>query len=271
MNQRVLTIDGTLNFRDLGGYVADTGQTVKWGLIYRSAQLNRLSEEGISSLAALGVKTVVDLRFSGESSTHPTVQKAVPNAEMLSWHDEQELNGSDKSKNIIGSWRDSLDSNDPAKVREAMRINYPQKLYSHKAIYRKMLLRLSEGNTPLIFHCAAGKDRTGVAAALILSLLGVNYQQIVEDYLLTQAEIDGRMGLWLTAGATSNEKYQDFQSKLAQQPEEMLKPVFDADQAYIQTLLDYIDSTYGSFAGYAEQQLGLSQSVMDSLKQHLLV
>jgi len=270
MNQRVLSIDGTLNFRDLGGYVAEAGRTVKWGLVYRSAQLNRLSQEGISTLAALGIKTVVDLRFSGESSTHPTNQTAVPDAEMLSWHEEQELNGKDESKTIIGSWRDSLDSNDPAKVREAMRINYPQKLYSHRAIYRKMLLRLSEGNTPLVFHCAAGKDRTGVAAALILSLLGVDYQQIVEDYLLTQSEIDGRMGLWLTAGATSNEKYQDFQSKLAQQPEEMLKPVFDADQAYIETLLDYIDSTYGSFADYAEQQLELTPDVVNNLKQHLL-
>ena len=194
MNQRVLAIDGTLNFRDLGGYITDTGQTVTWGLVYRSAQLNRLSEQGISSLAALGVKTVVDLRFSGESSTHPTIQSAVPDAEMLSWHDEQEIRSSDKSKNLTGSWSDSLDSNDPAKVRETMRINYPQKLYSHRAIFRKMLLRLSQGNTPLIFHCAAGKDRTGVAAALILSLLGVDYQQIIEDYLLTQSEIDGRMG-----------------------------------------------------------------------------
>lgn len=270
MKQRVLNIEGTLNFRDLGGYQTDTGASVKWGKLYRSAQLNQMSKQGIEHMASLGLRTVVDLRFSDESSKHPTIAEAVPSAEMLSWHDERENDSGERSDHMIRSWRDSLKSNDPAQVREAMRINYPQKLYTHRAIYRKMLLKICEGNTPMVFHCAAGKDRTGVAAALILSLLGVDDQQIVEDYLLTQKEIEGRMHTWLAGGATAGKDYKDFQSKLAQQPKEMIKPVMDADIAYIETLLDYVDTTYSGFSGYASQQLKLNDSHIERLKTELL-
>jgi protein-tyrosine phosphatase len=270
MKQRVLSIEGTLNFRDLGGYINADGRSVKWGKLYRSAQLNRMSPKGIQDMAALGIQTVVDLRFTDESNKSPTIAEAVPNAEMLSWHSEREHDSGQKSDHMIRSWRDSLDSNDPAQVREAMRINYPQKLYTHRAIYKKMLLRIAEGNTPLVFHCAAGKDRTGVAAALILSLIGVDDQQIVDDYLLTQKEIEGRMETWLAGGATTKEGYQDFQSKLARQPREMIKPVLDADITYIETLLDYVKEKYGSFHGYAVDQLELADKEVDALQVQLL-
>lgn len=270
---RIVNIDGTLNFRDLGGYQTASGQTVKWGKMYRSAQLDRLSDSGIATLAELDIAVVVDLRFSDESNSYPTIKAAVPDAEMLSWHDElqsdqdQEL---DKSQTIRRGWRESLDSNDPNQVREAMRVNYPVKLYSHRAIYRKMLLRLSEDNTPLIFHCAAGKDRTGVAAALILSLLGVSEEQIIEDYLITQSLLEGKLGAWIAGGATSESQYHEFQKKLAEQPEEMLKPVFDADRTYIETLLSYVNEKYHGFEDYALQQLKLSDQNLIDLREALL-
>ena len=270
MKQRVLNIEGTLNFRDLGGYTTFDNRTVNWGKLYRSAQLNRLSPNGVLQLSALGIKTVVDLRFSEESANGPTIREAVPLAQMLSWHAEQEAETGERSTHMIRSWRDSLDSNDPAQVREAMRINYPHKLYTHRAIYRKMLLQVLEGKMPLVFHCAAGKDRTGVAAALILALLGVDDEQIVEDYLLTQKEIEGRMETWLAGGATSSANYDNFQSKLARQPREMIKPVLDADISYIQTLLDYVNEKYSGFLGYATTQLELTDSEIAGLKAELL-
>ena len=271
MNHRVLQIDGTLNFRDLGGYRASDGRTVVWGSIYRSAQLDRLSEQGIQQLADLNINTVVDLRFTDESAKYPTIAAAVPNAEMLSWHAEQENDSGEKSQHMIRSWRDSLDSNDPEQVREAMRVNYPHKLYTHRAIYRKMLLRLTTGNTPLIFHCAAGKDRTGVAAALILSLLGVNNDQIIEDYLATQQEVEGKIGFWMAGGATDAKGQSDFQSSLSKHPMELLQPIFDADIAYIETLLEYVESTYQGFEKYALTNLELEASDLAQLREGLLV
>ena len=269
-NLRVLNIEGVLNFRDIGGYLGADGRQVVWGKVFRSAQLDRLSEQGVCELAALGIKTVVDLRFTDETQKYPTIRSAVPNAEILSWHDEQEAGSADKSAAMKLAWRESLDSKDPAKVREAMRINYPKKLYTHRAIYRKMLLRLSEGQTPLLFHCAAGKDRTGVGAALILSLLGVDEQQIIEDYLLTQKELEGRVEAWFAGGATTQENYQDFREKLARQSSELLAPIFEADRVYIETLLEYVDTTYGSFARYAQEKLQLEDVFIERLRAQLL-
>jgi protein-tyrosine phosphatase len=269
-NSRVLNIEGVLNFRDIGGYRGADGRRVVWGKVFRSAQLDRLSEQGVCELAALGIKTVVDLRFADETQKYPTIRSAVPNAEILSWDDEQEAGSADQSAAMKLAWRESLDSKDPAKVREAMRINYPKKLYTHRAIYQKMLLRLSEGLTPLLFHCAAGKDRTGVGAALILSLLGVDDQQIIEDYLLTQKELEGRVEAWFAGGATSQEDYQDFQEKLARQSSELLVPIYAADQIYIETLLEYVASTYGSFGRYAQEKLQLDDAFIERLRAQLL-
>ena len=151
-----------------------------------------------------------------------------------------------------------------------MRINYPQKLYSHAAIYRKMLVLLTESKTPLLFHCAAGKDRTGVAAALILSLLGVSDQDIVKDYLLTQAELEGHIETWLTGGATDSQNNRDFQNSLKRYPAHVLKPIFTADEIYIKSLLDYVEDNYGDFKNYALRILNLDQSLIDQLQKHLL-
>lgn len=268
--QRVLQIDGVINFRDLGGYIGQDRREVKWGKVFRSAQMDRMSADGIETMAALGIKAVVDLRFSDESEKSPTIKEAVPDAEMLSWHDEFQDDGGNRASAMKMSWKDSLDSLDPKQVREAMRVNYPQKLYSHRAIYRAMLLRLAQGQTPLVFHCAAGKDRTGVAAALILSLLGVSDQQIVEDYLLTQQEVGNLLDSWLAAGAAGNDNHADFQQRLMSLPREVVQPVFDADQAYIETLLDYVNDQYSGFENYAQQTLKLQDSDIDELRASLL-
>ena len=269
--QRVLYIDGTLNFRDLGGYSGFDGKTVQWGKIFRCAQLDRLEPGGIQSLIDLGINTVIDLRFEDETLLYPTIRAAFPRANFFSWQDEPDSAQTiEESSSMKRSWRSSLESGDPAQVREAMRINYPTKLYSHRAIYRRMLLQLLEQETPLVFHCAAGKDRTGVAAALILSLLGVDNDQIMQDYLLTQPLIEGRMEQWLAGGATTNDKYQDFQDHLSNQPREMIQPVLDADPAYMQTLLDYVADKYGSFETYALEQLELSSAQIEALRVQFL-
>ena len=270
LNLRVLNIDGVLNFRDLGGYRSGDGQQLIWGKVFRSAQLDRLSEQGVAELAALGVQTVVDLRFSNETQKYPTIRQAVPNAEIISWHDEREEGNNDKSAAMQLAWKQSLESNDPAQVREAMRANYPKKLYTHRTIYKKMLLRLSENRCPLLFHCAAGKDRTGVGAALILSLLGVDESQIIEDYLLTQKELEGRVESWFAGGATSEDNYQNFQQNLARQSSELLAPIYAADRVYIETLLDYVKTTYGGFKEYAEQKLQINDRIIERLKENLL-
>ena len=268
--ERVLNIEGVINFRDLGGYVTEDGRKVKWGQVYRSAQLDRLSDKGIDVMAKMDIRSVIDLRFSDETQRYPTIKKAVPNAQISAWEDELEPIETTGSDDIQRSWKASLETNDPAQVREAMRVNYPKKLYSHRAIYRKMLLQLAKGQLPLVFHCAAGKDRTGVAAALLLSLLGVSNEQIVQDYLLTQKEIQRLLEDWMSGGAGHQSDSEDFQKKLASYPRDVVQPVFDADESYIQTLLDYVEQTYGGFIKYALQILEIDEMDIQSLKTSLL-
>ncbi|MEO0367605.1 MAG: tyrosine-protein phosphatase [Pseudomonadota bacterium] len=90
---------------------------------------------------------------------------------------------------------------------------------------------------------------------LILGLLGVSNETIIEDYLITQSQMGDLMDSWLAGGATDNEHYEDFQNKLMEHPRELVQPVFEADPRYIETLLDYVDETYGDFHQYALIQL----------------
>ena len=270
-NQRILEIEGVINFRDLGGYQTQDSRTVRWGRVYRSAQLDRMSDKGAKELSALGIKTVVDLRFSEEAKRYPTMLHAVPDADIFTWHDSFDGDNNGEGDAIKLSWRRSLESNDSAQVREAMRVNYPKKLYSHKAIYKKMLMRIMEQQTPLVFHCAAGKDRTGVAAALILSLLGVSDGVIIEDYLLTQRATQGLLDSFHAGGATGPQGNSDFQHKLASYPRELIQPIFDADLSYITTLMNYVSEQYGSFSQYATSVLDLGADDIERLRDRLLV
>lgn len=272
---RVLPIDGVINFRDLGGYQTQDGNKVRYGRVYRSAQLSELTTLGAQQAASLGVKSVMDLRFDDEIARFPTVKQAFPQAEFVSWQDTQpKIRSSHLANEPIeqekpsigkGSWRDSLASNDPEQVREAMSINYPQKLYSHQHIYKNMLDRLINDNEPLMFHCAAGKDRTGVAAALILGLIGVSDRLIIEDYLITADTTKGLLESFHAAGAATNNHQQDFHTALASYPQHVIKPVFEADPNYIATLLKYVNSEYGGFQQYAIKTLGFNQGNIEKL------
>lgn len=269
--QRVLEIDGVMNFRDIGGYVNRHGKTVRWAKCYRSAQLDGLTKKGIADMSALNIQTVIDLRFVDESVRYPTVLAGFKNAEFIAWQDQShDTEVAERSSEMQLSWKDSLESNDPVKVREAMRVNYPKKLYSHRVIYRTLLLKIIDGQTPLVFHCAAGKDRTGVAAALILSLVNVADDIIVQDYLLTQQEIAGMAEFWMSGGAVDNANYSDFQSRLLSKPKDVLRPIFEADITYINTLLEYVNLQYGGFERYALEKLQLTTEQLEQLRAQLL-
>ena len=270
--QRFLEIDGVVNFRDLGGYVTSQGQTLRWQRIYRAGQLDRPTMKGIDCLKALNIATVVDLRFGEETQRYVTDWRAFPNAKRLEWQQfyAPESAPGDPASDIKMSWREALETGDAQMVREAMRVNYPAKLYSHQGIYKAMLNSLLEDKSPLVFHCAAGKDRTGVAAAIILGLLGVSRQDIINDYLLTQQETEKLFERYRAGGATGQQDHNDFQQQLASYPQSLVAPVFEADPNYIRTLLEYVDTHYQGFGRYAEQILDFGAEDVAKLKVTLL-
>jgi len=169
---RLVALDGIHNVRDLGGYARADGTETAWGRVYRACAQHRLSEQGVEKLHALGVATVVDLRSDAERQVMPSPF----------------LDSSEAS--IV--WVPLFDGLAPptAMFETAPDLDladrYIVALSECGANFRTVLTAIAEApDAPLLFHCTAGKDRTGLIAALILSLAGVAAETIADDYGLT--------------------------------------------------------------------------------------
>ena len=175
---RHIPLAGQPNFRDLGGYAAGDGRRIKWGVVYRSGELSQLSDEDVGKLGELGIRTVVDLRSPEEVSARgegrlPHGTRVVP----------MPIASSDMFAKLIPMFLkgdfsavppDLLDQINRVLVREFTKQ------------YAGLLRALSDSaNRPLVFHCTQGKDRAGFGAAMVLSALGVPWDTVIEDYLLS--------------------------------------------------------------------------------------
>ncbi|WP_230482084.1 tyrosine-protein phosphatase [Sphingomonas sp. Leaf21] len=241
---RVLPLQGGHNFRDLGGYRTTDGRMVKWGLLYRSGQMHDLTPADYAYLQTLGIRTVCDFRDTRERSGQPTDWPAGQAPRILS--DDYAL---DMSAMMLPG--------DPAtwtqgQVVTAMTATYPKLLDQFRGQYARMFAELLAGHAPLAFHCTAGKDRTGVAAALLLSALGVPRATIVEDYLLSNRHM---APLPANAGG--------FWAKLSP---EAARAFAGVDRRYIDAVFATIDRHPGGMAGYLKQEMGLGQPEIARLR-----
>ena len=177
---REIILSGMENLRELGGYLALDGRAVKYGRFYRSARLTGLGPKEVDWLKQLRLRTVLDLRSEKEAQDYPN--PVLPGAEQMRISAMYQMDGNEANF-------------DPAKLftlsEEEMREDeaYFEGVYRtmpfENPAYRWMFDRLLSEKTPILFHCTAGKDRTGVAAALILLALGVPRTVVEQDYMLT--------------------------------------------------------------------------------------
>ncbi|NED94244.1 tyrosine-protein phosphatase [Phytoactinopolyspora alkaliphila] len=168
---RHLPFAGLRNFRDLGGYPAAGGRTVAWKRLYRSDALCVLDGDDWARFVELGVGTVIDLRFPSEVEQHGRV----PQHDSLSYHHV--------SIQRHGYEQTGLDASvDPA---EFFAERYTELATDGAAEIVSVLEIIAASPQPVVFHCAAGKDRTGIVAAVLLSLLGVSDDDVAADYALT--------------------------------------------------------------------------------------
>lgn len=177
---RELAFSTIKNFRELGGYPAADGRYVRWGRFYRSARLTHLNEAETARFASLGVKSLLDLRSAGEISAHP--DPVLEGAEQKAISAILQMDGNEKDFDPA-----HLITQSAEQMREDARefMDIYRAMPFGNAAYQWMFDRLLAGQTPLLFHCTAGKDRTGVAAALILLALGVPRNVIEADYMRT--------------------------------------------------------------------------------------
>ena len=240
----MLPLQGGRNFRDLGGYRTADGRHVKWGLLFRSGAMHGLTPADYATLQKLNIKVVCDFRSTGERAakpsnwpegTAPTIladdypllqSGAMPKGDMRSWNNEQ--------------------------ARAAMAATYPAMLTSFAGQYRRMFAELLAGHAPLAFHCTAGKDRTGVAAALVLLALGVPRHTVIADYLLTNRTL--ATSQILGTGA------------LRKLPAPARAALLAADQSYIEAALHALDQHPGGAMGYLQDEMGLSPADIARLR-----
>ena len=185
-----LPFAGAGNFRDLGGYPAADGRRVKYGLLFRGGCLDALqSAQDRALLQSLHLKEILDLRSLGEAEQHP--DPALPGVHYqrlcgMCYADGAEMDYSPRGIERLTAEKAAFEqaAGRPVHDFDWFCALYAQMPFGNKA-YRELFRLLQAGCTPLLFHCTCGKDRTGIAAMLILLALGVDRESALKDYLLT--------------------------------------------------------------------------------------
>ncbi len=248
---RIPELDRSLNFRDLGGYPAADGRMVKWRTLFRSGTTHAMTERDLEQLHHL--RFAYDLRSNRERRAQPTRLTQIPG---LSYHcrDHEQIGGD------IQRLFDSPHAM-PEHAHELMVNVYRELPYDFAESFRTLFGMLARGDLPLVFNCAAGKDRTGVAAALLLTALGVPRKIIFEDYLLTEQFFDRSCELLL------NEHYRDLFGKVERA---VWEPLMRVHPDYLQAMFDRLDQAHGSVEGYLRDRVGLDDDSIAKLR-HLLL
>ena len=244
MSTRYIPVPGTHNIRDLGGYATPAGHT-KWRRILRADGLHRMKAEGVALLRELGVSTVIDLRRDHELHAGPNP-----------FRDHAQVSY------IHISLFDAL-AHDAAHAPDAASRNvllnlYCQALADKQAEIRAVLTAIAEAEPGIVlFHCTAGKDRTGLIAALLLALAEVGEADIVEDYALTKAQIAPLIESILDHAQARGENMAQFMALLECEAETMRE------------FLDHLAAEYGGVAAYLAK-IGINAETVASLRARLL-
>jgi protein-tyrosine phosphatase len=252
--ERVVPLQKVVNFRDIGGYGTRDGRTVRWGLVFRSGDLSRLNERDEARLQHLGVRSVCDLRSEEEMSRYPDRLPSglhywpLPVANMAGRTRWRALHATLFRRDLLHG---------------LMLEGYTRVMVDENAAAVGHIFRLlaEPRNLPLLVHCAAGKDRTGVVIALLLHTLGVPDEVIMADYTM------------------SNLYYRQF--KAALEPDiKRLRPLgITADELHavlivrpsmLQATFAHIRREYGSVPAYLRQAAGVDDEVVTAVRQNLL-
>ena len=250
--QRELPLQGGRNFRDLGGYRTVDGRTVRWRVLYRSGSMQGLTLSDYTYLERRGIRVVCDLRDNAERAAGP-VKWPRRRAPRILVDDYSIDHGLISPSGEMAGWT-------PAQARAAMVSNYPRILRNYNGQYRRLFRELLAHHVPLAFNCTAGKDRTGIAAALILTALGVPRETIIEDYLLSNNHLDSDELLRSPSHGSSA----GFWATLSPG---VIRAFVVVERQYIEAAMNVLDKHSGGPDGYLHDELGLSQSDLIRLRQ----
>lgn len=251
------SFDRIANFRDLGGHTTRDGRRVRMGRLFRSGHLGHSSDEDLARLAELGLRSVFDFRTASdiradgadrlpEGARH--VQLSMPDP--ARGHDIRELIGErdgEHLQRIFGEGR-----------AEAMMVEAAASMVRERSRpYAEFLAHLAEpGSLPALFHCSAGKDRAGWAASVVLLAVGVDEEQVAEQYLL------------------SNREAERIRERLASSDDpqwgELLRPLLEVRREYFAASIEAVEAEWGGFDRYLREGLEVSDAQRERLRDHML-
>lgn len=251
--ERVLPIQGSENIRELGGYQTVDGRTVKWRKVLRGAVLAHLTDADKTFLENYGLKTIIDFRSIQEQQEQP--DDTIKGAEHVSLpvFPTTEASPQEMMKDLLAKHEDSKT------IMEASYEHFVTDPHS-VATYGKFFewLTNNKDENVLLFHCTAGKDRTGFGAALFLAALGVDRSVIMQDYLLTNQYLNKQK-----AELRKMIQKEDVPQEIIDSSEELLM----ADPSYLNAAFAAIDKNYGTVGNFLVEGLGFDSLAQEDLRE----
>ncbi len=262
--ERHIKLEGEPNFRDLGGYETADGRTVKWREVFRTGELGKLTDADVETLEGLELRTVVNFLLPEEIAQHGE-DRLPAGVELVN----DPITGERSAELSLVAQSAISTANFDALPAE---INYDiHAILMEDAMvqYARLLRTIADPEArPIAFHCSHGVHRTGTASAILLSALGVPWETVREDYVLTNE-------VRADTTAASLAKLRDMAAAaqgIAPEAVDMtnVEAFYVLEGAYIDAALETAEAKYGSMDGYIREGLGLSEAEIDALKSALL-
>lgn len=256
--ERKLGMEGTPNFRDFGGYPTEQGKQVKWGYLFRSGQLSTLTDKDLDLLASLELDLVCDFRRVEEQESDPSRLPGARRPKIASlpiipgsnsrFFEEAESSGGELEFGRQAMFDFMVEIN--RDFAEGQRETYAR-------MFREIL---AQEEARFLVHCAAGKDRTGFAAAMVLLALGVPRELVMRDYMLT--------GRFFRPGREMERLKHKY--GMEHIDSEAVLPMLEVHEDYLSRALASIDENYGSVENYLAQALGVGHAELKELRSRYL-
>ncbi|MFC1410891.1 tyrosine-protein phosphatase [Streptacidiphilus sp. N1-12] len=264
---RSLGLKTAVNARDLGGYRTADGRTVRTGVALRSDALSRLTDADLAVLTGLGVRAVVDLRGMNEVTANGADRLPDDGSVRL-----VHLPVYSAEHDIYLSLRDVLAGQDAVAQQALLGDGGAERIMAEmygwfvtdpaiRGLFAEAVRMLADPNgTPLVFHCTAGKDRTGWTAAIVLTALGVDRATVYEDYLLTNTR----------SAALMDRIMEVFRTNAVMEDPTLMMPVIRAEASYLDAAFAAVAQGWPTFDAFLTDGLALDPATLSALRKNLL-
>jgi protein-tyrosine phosphatase len=256
--ERRWRLEGIENFRDYGGYATASGRRMRRGRLFRSAHHGMATPADLERLDALGLHTLVDLRRPAERERMPARRGAAFRARVI--HNDIVDEPEDMFHRLLIESDQSVEA-----MQDYLRVYYRKAPFEprHIDLYRRYFQVLAEADGPVLIHCSAGKDRTGILVALTQRLLGVSEADVIADYLLTNdRERMERRAPFFAAWV------QELTGRTPSQ--EAIFATMGVEAEYLAIAFQVIRAEHGSIEAYVEQVLGVDEALRRRIEARLL-